>query len=109
MRKIPQDWAKVIEYIERPGNLDKMKAIIGSLGRYADQVWLGGLTVKEIGDVIGGGPPIVRIAPKAEPRDYCGHPISESKRPLILISDGVRITANFGFEHDETGKRQRGT
>ena len=58
---IPPEWQAVKRYISRPGNLDRMQRIAGSLGvtsnkvYLADQVYfgIGGLTITDIGKVIG--------------------------------------------------------
>ncbi len=65
-------WLTVAEYINRPGsgpmtNLERLQHISGSLSKYADQVWygLGGLTMEDIGKVIGTLPPMVGIERRA--------------------------------------------
>ncbi len=55
-------WLVVAEHINTPcpgmPNLERLQRISGSLGKYADQVWygLGGLTMSDIGKVIGTQP-----------------------------------------------------
>jgi hypothetical protein len=58
-------WAIVARNIVKPcpgmSNLERLQRIAGSLGKYADQVYYGqhGLTMKDIGGVIGILPPLV--------------------------------------------------
>jgi len=58
---LPREWATVVEYIKKPGNLARMRAVCGSLGKHADSARFGayGPTAREIGAVIGTGPPVV--------------------------------------------------
>ena len=74
-QELDAGWRVVISMISRPRGLEKMQAICGSLGKYAEQVWLGqtGITIKDIGEAIGVGAPIVpNPAPRGSSRDYCG-------------------------------------
>ncbi|MDP2727275.1 MAG: hypothetical protein Q8P59_07000 [Dehalococcoidia bacterium] len=69
---LPLAWQAVKDYLKRD-NLVKMQAICGSLGKYGEQVYFGGLNIQEVGAVIGSGPPVgheVFSAPLD--RDYCG-------------------------------------
>jgi len=60
-------WLVVAEKINTPcpdmPNLERLQRIAGSLGKHADLVWygLGGLTMEDIGKVIGTLPPMVGI------------------------------------------------
>ncbi len=60
-------WLTVAEHINTPcpgmPNLERLQRIAGSLGKYADQGWygLGGLTMEDIGRVIGTLPPMIGI------------------------------------------------
>ena len=58
-------WKKVMDFIKRPtegrmSNLEALKRIAGSLGDNAGAVWFGlnGLTMEDIGSVIGTLPPL---------------------------------------------------
>ena len=51
---LPPAW----EYINKHG-IETVQAIVTSLGKYADEVFLGKVTAKHIRDVIGEGPAIV--------------------------------------------------
>ena len=53
VNKLPPTW----EYINKHG-LETVQAIVTSLGKYADDVWLGNVSAKQIRDVIGEGPPL---------------------------------------------------
>ena len=57
VKPIDPDWQHVKDYIlsECPGmpRLERLQRIAGSLGKYADDVWFGGLTMGDIGRVIG--------------------------------------------------------
>jgi hypothetical protein len=60
---IPSEgWRTVEAYISREGpampNLERLQRIAGSLGKYAGDVWFGlsGLTMRDIGEVIGTQP-----------------------------------------------------
>ncbi len=61
-------WLAVAEHINTPcpgmPNLERLQRISGSLGKYADQVWygLGGLTMSDIGKVIGTLPAMYPVA-----------------------------------------------
>ena len=60
----PYDWEHVKEFIQRPPNskmpnLEKLQRIAGSLGKNADAVWFGDLTMQDIGAVIGTLPPAI--------------------------------------------------
>tara|TARA_Y100000310_G_scaffold241250_1_gene245177 strand:+ start:227 stop:610 length:384 start_codon:yes stop_codon:yes gene_type:complete len=54
---LPPEWDTIARYISREGsgmpNLERLQRIAGSLGKYADEVWMGELTVGDIGRVIG--------------------------------------------------------
>ena len=91
--KVPRDWRNLIAYLERPGNLARMQAICGSLGRYAEQVFFGGLTMQRIGEVIGTGLPVVHEAMRAGPvrRDYCGWPVGEWVNKFKKVIDGDSV------------------
>ncbi len=58
-------WLVVAEKINAPcpgmPNLERLQRIAGSLGKHADDVWygLGGLTMSDIGKVIGTLPPMI--------------------------------------------------
>ncbi len=60
-------WLVVAEHINTPcpgmPNLERLQRISGSLGRYSDDVWygLGGLTMSDIGKVIGTLPASIGI------------------------------------------------
>ncbi len=60
-------WLTVAEKINTPcpgmPNLERLQRISGSLSKYADQVWfgLGGLTMSDIGKVIGTLPQMIGI------------------------------------------------
>lgn len=71
---LPPAWQVVVDYLRRdPGNLAKFQAISGSLGKYSEGVYFGGLSVQEIGDVVGSGPPVAHeVRQTVETRDYCG-------------------------------------
>jgi len=54
------EWAHIREFISRPGlsyngmtNLERLQSIFKSLGRFSDDVYFGGLTIGDIGKVIG--------------------------------------------------------
>ena len=67
---LPEGWDHVRDYIKTPGNLAKMRAVCGALGKQAGAVRFGayGPTAQEIGQVIGTGAPIV--TPVAPPVRY---------------------------------------
>jgi len=44
---------RLYNFTSRGNNLEKMQRICGSLGKYANEVWMGDLSVGEIGEVIG--------------------------------------------------------
>lgn len=51
-------WQNIANFINRESstdmtNLEKLQRIAGSLGTYADQVYMGELTMAEVGKVIG--------------------------------------------------------
>jgi len=52
----PDAWRKLGEFIKRGNNLEKLQRIGGSLGKYSNEVWMGGLNLLEIGSVIGTKP-----------------------------------------------------
>jgi hypothetical protein len=58
-------WADVARDVTSPApgmpNLERMQRIAGSLGKYTDDVWYGdkGLTMGDIGKVIGTLPPLI--------------------------------------------------
>ena len=52
----PDAWKKLSEFIKRGNNLEKLQRIGGSLGKYSNEVWMGGLNLLEIGSVIGTKP-----------------------------------------------------
>jgi len=61
---LPDPWEHVKDFITRPSNskmpnLEKLQRIAGSLGKYAGEVWLGDLTMQDIGEVIGTLPPAI--------------------------------------------------
>ncbi|MDP2727066.1 MAG: hypothetical protein Q8P59_05945 [Dehalococcoidia bacterium] len=81
---LPLAWQAVVDYLKgAPGNLAKLQAISGSLGKYSGQVYFGGLSMQEVGEGgIGNGPPVgheVFSAPLD--RDHCGR----LRGPLDLI------------------------
>ena len=59
-----KEWQHLIDYINRPSPkgtmsyLERHQRIAGSLGKLADQVEWGGLSVQEIKEVIGELPPL---------------------------------------------------
>ncbi len=53
---LPPTWA----YINKHG-LEKVQAIVTSLGKYASEVFLGNVSAKQIRNVIGEGPAIVQV------------------------------------------------
>ena len=61
---LPPEWEAVRKFITFPGpgmpRLERMQRIAGSLGKYQSEVFfgLGGLTVKDISEVIGEQPPL---------------------------------------------------
>ena len=66
--KLSPEWAHVREFISRPQsgrmtNLEKMQRVAGSLGKNAGDVWVGGLTMEDIGEVI-------ETLPAAISKDY---------------------------------------
>ena len=68
--ELPEGWDHVRDYIKTPGNLAKMRAVCGALGRQAGNVRFGayGPTAQEIGTVIGTGAPVV--TPSSPPVHY---------------------------------------
>jgi len=55
---LPSEWQVVKDFISRESNskmpnLEKLQRIAGSLGKYADEVWFGELSMGDIGRVIG--------------------------------------------------------
>ena len=85
---LPEGWDHVREYISVSGNLAKMRAVCGSLGRDAGSVRFGayGPTAQEIGAVIGAGASIV--TPAAPPVRYIP--------PLISVHDLLVRAAHAG-------------
>ncbi len=49
----PDAWEKLHSFIQRGNNLEKLQRICGSLGGYAQGVWMGDLNLEDIGEVIG--------------------------------------------------------
>ena len=47
---------KLDRFVSKGANLEKLQRICGSLGKYAEDVWLGELNLKTIGSVIGTKP-----------------------------------------------------
>ena len=43
-------------FVSKGANLEKLQRICGSLGKYAEDIWLGELNLKTIGSVIGTKP-----------------------------------------------------
>ena len=62
-KKLPPAWQHFIDYLRRPcpgmPALEREQRIAGSLGEHAEQVYFGlsGLTIKDVGNVIGTLPP----------------------------------------------------
>lgn len=60
---LPPEWAHVRDFIRSESSgmpkLERLQRIAGSLGKYADGVYFGDLTMGEIGRVIGVLPPLV--------------------------------------------------
>lgn len=60
---LPPEWAHVRDFIRSESSgmpkLERLQRIAGSLGKYAEGVYFGDLTMGEIGKVIGVLPPLV--------------------------------------------------
>ena len=85
---LPEGWDHVRDYIKIPGNLARMRAVCGALGKQAGAVRFGayGPTAQEIGTVIGTGAPVV--TPAAPPVRYMP--------PVISVHDLLARAAHGG-------------